>query len=323
MFEKSIVQDTPGYNSWSFVETIGDTLVCMYSRGREHRIEERCRGVYARTSRDGGRSWEAETEVVNTSDYCESAIGKGKDANGALLLWVRCIGDDRCHALYRSIDGKSFSRIALLRPNPMPMQITDVFHVPEVGLMSLWFAGRYRDLPENSWGTLTSSDNGMTWTQKTIEANLMKYDWPTEQSCVYLGGGRLLTIARSEATADVPERRQFQLQSIDNGATWTKIATNIHDVSQSTPSLVLSKDGKVVRNYYYQRGVGDLKCRTASIESIWDNPTKWPEPEIIAHGSANAHHAGNVNAVGTECCDYCTFYSGDEKQTDVVCVRVP
>ena len=323
MIEESIVQNARGYNSWPFVGTIGDVLVCMYSRGEVHRIDERCRGVYARTSRDGGRTWEQETTVVNTPDYCESAIGKGRDEDGALLLWVRCIGDDVCHALYRSRDGKSFERIALLRPNPMPMQITDVFHVPGVGLMSLWFSGHYRDLPENSWGTLASSDNGMTWRQTTVEDRLMKYEWPTEPSCAYLGGGRILAVARSEALDDIPERRQFQLQSTDYGATWTKAATNIRDVSQSTPSLVLSSDGSVVRNYYYHRGRGELKCRTAAVGSVWDAPMNWPEPEIVAHGSADAHHAGNVNASGSTNCDFCTFYSGNERKTDVVCVRVP
>ena len=313
------VQNVAGYNSWSFVETVGDLLVCAYSRGKEHSIDERCRGVYARSSSDGGKTWSSEVEVVNTPNYGESAIGKGKDADGAMLLWVRCRGKNPCHALYRSRDGKVFTRIALLTPDPMPMQITDVFHVPGVGLMCLWFAGRYRDLPENSWGTLTSADNGITWVQHTIESGLMRNDWPTEPSCVYLGDGRILAIARSEP----PQRRQFQLQSTDNGKTWRKLETNITDVSQSTPSLVLSEDGNSLRNYYYHRGKGELKCRIVNPETIWDNPLKWPEPSLIAKGSPNSHHAGNVNAIRLKDADCCTIYSGDEQQTDILCHIIP
>ena len=60
------------------------------------------------------------------------------------------------------------------------MQITDIFAVPTVGLMALWFAGDYGDKPTNAWGTLTSSDNGATWTQTPIESGLTKAQWPTE-----------------------------------------------------------------------------------------------------------------------------------------------
>ena len=160
-----IVQDVKGYNSWPFVQTLGGGLVCAYSRGERHSIDERTRGVYARLSMDGGKTWAAESTVVNTPDYGESAIGKGLDENGAMLLWVRCVGADWKHDLYRSTDGVNFEKIASLRPDPMPMQITDVIHVPTVGLMCFWFSGHYRELPENSWGTLVSTDNGRTWKQ--------------------------------------------------------------------------------------------------------------------------------------------------------------
>ena len=40
------VQDVKGYNSWPFVQTLGGGLVCAYSRGDRHSIDERSRGVY-------------------------------------------------------------------------------------------------------------------------------------------------------------------------------------------------------------------------------------------------------------------------------------
>lgn len=322
--EKSllVVQNAPGYNSWSFVQALGNTLVCAYSRGKEHSIEERCRGVYARTSTDGGETWTAETVVVNTPEFGESATGKGLDEDGSMLLWVRCIGEASQHDLYRSVDGVSFKRIASLRLDPMPMQITDVFSVPGVGLMSFWFAGKYRDLPENSWGTLTSQDNGISWKQHIVESGLPKGDWPTEQSGVYLGNGRILAIARVERGSGAMKQSQFQLESSDYGVTWQKKQTNIGDVLESTPSLVWDAESGLMSNYYYQRGKGLLKRRVAAPQNVWGDPLQWPLPEIVSAGSTNDYHAGNVNATVLGEKHFCTFYSGNETQTDVLLAPV-
>lgn len=313
-----MVQDAPGYNSWSFIQVLGDRLVCIYSRGKAHDIFEHSRGVYARVSMNGGKTWGEESQVVNTPDYGESAIGRGLDNDGALLVWVRCIGNDWKHELYRSTDGVKYEKLAELRPDPMPMQITDVMNIPGVGLMSLWFAGKYRDLPENSWGTLVSKDNGRTWTQNVIESGLMKRDWPTEPSGVYLGNGRILAIARAEDCGNPEANLQFQLESDDYGVTWRKSRTNIGDVLLSTPSLVLDKKTWLLSNYYYHRGRGILKRRVVNAESIWGHSKEWPDFEAIATGSDKAQHAGNVNAVGVGKIHYCTYYTGDEKQTAVV-----
>ncbi|MBR4676250.1 MAG: exo-alpha-sialidase [Victivallales bacterium] len=314
------VQDALGYNSWSFVQPIGKTLVCAYSRGKAHSISETCRGVYARRSLDGGLTWQEETTVINTATHCESAIGKGLDLDGALLLWVRCVGSPWHHDLYRSADGCSFERIATLQPNPMPMQITDVFHIGDGVLMSLWFAGNYRDTAENSWGTLTSQDNGCTWSQLTVEQGLSKAEWPTEPSCVPLGDGRLLAIARMENCGPEVKCSQFQLESEDNGRTWRKFRTKIDDVRESTPSLVWDAETGLLSNYYFQRGAGALKRRIAELSHIWNHPEAWSAPEIVCYASANAHHAGNVNACAFGDRHACTFYSGDEHQTDVMLV---
>jgi hypothetical protein len=217
-----VVQDVSGYNSWPMMQAIGDKLVCTYSRGTAHTIDEDARAVYARTSTDNGRTWTAETVVANTPGYGEVTVGKGLDANGAMLLWVRRIGKDWNHDLYRTTDGVAFTRVATPKLAVTPMQITDVFAVPTVGLMALWFAGQYDDSPTHSWGTLTSSDNGATWTQTTIESKLPKSEWPTEPSAVYLGQGRIFAIARIEGGGASTTQSQFQLVSTDYGATWTR-----------------------------------------------------------------------------------------------------
>ena len=54
------MQEADAYNSWPMVQALGDRLVCAYSRGRRHTIHEGERGVFARTSADGGRTWTPE-----------------------------------------------------------------------------------------------------------------------------------------------------------------------------------------------------------------------------------------------------------------------
>ena len=317
-----MVQAPPEYNSWPMIQALpGGKVVCAYSRGSAHTINEGRRGVYARTSADGGRTWGPEVCVVNDPAVGEVTIGKGMDIGNTMLLWVRRWGRSTGHDLYRTEDGVAFEKISSPTFAPMPMQVTDAIRMPDAGLMTLWFAGRYNN-PTNghSWGTLTSADSGRTWKQHVIESDLPKSDWPTEISAVHLGGGRILAIARSEGGV----RSQFQLTSIDGGRTWTRAKTNITDVRESTPSLIFDSGTGIVSNYYYQRGAKRLKRRTADAAYIFSHPAEWPEPELLAEGAeARAHDAGNVNA--TACGDrhLLALYTGSDRDCAVFVVSVP
>jgi hypothetical protein len=240
-----------------------------------------------------------------------------------MLLWVRRIGEDWNHDLYRTTDGVRFTLVATPVLAVTPMQITDVFSVPTIRLMALWFAGQYDDSPSHSWGTLTSSDDGATWTQTTIESKLPKSEWPTEPSAVYLGNGRILAIARTEEGSVYTTRSQFQLVSTDYGATWTRSKTNIGDVCCSTPSLVLDVETGLLSNYYYQRGHGVLWRRVVAPDSAFDNPLQWPAPEAVATGSRITFDAGNVNATVIKGAHYLAFYSGKAPDTAILVSAVP
>ena len=317
----STVQSPPGYNSWPMVQALGRKVVCAYSKGSAHTIDEGKRGVYARTSADGGRTWGDEVCIVDDSSVGEVTIGKGVDEDGAMLLWVRRWGKKKGHDLYRTADGKMFEKISSPSFSPMPMQVTDAFKVPGVGLMSLWFAGNYSQKESgHSWGTLTSADNGRTWTQHTVEDDLPKTDWPTEQSAVHLGGGRILAIARSEGDGG----RQFQLTSTDSGKTWKRTRTNITDVRESTPSLIFDRKTGLVHNYYYQRGAKKLKRRVAEATFIFDHPSEWPAPEVLAEGAEKRpYDAGNVNATVYDDRHLLALYSGTDRDCAVFVVSGP
>ncbi len=314
-----VVQDVSGYNSWPMIQAIGGKLVCVYGRGKGHSIASDDRAVYARTSTDGGATWTPETVVADASGYGEVAVGKGLDATGAMLLWVRRIGKNEWHHdLYRTTDGITFTLVATPTLAVRPMQITDVFSVPKVGLMALWFGGDYSDKPTQSWGTMTSSDDGRTWTQTPVETGLLKPDWPTEPAAVYLGDGRILAIARTETGP-----AQFQIISTDHGATWTRTRTNISDVTASTPSLILDAKTGLLSNYYYERGRGILRRRVVDPDLVFDHPLSWPGSEAIAIGSKVTFDAGNANATVIGGKHYVSFYSGKAPDTSVVVSAVP
>lgn len=313
-----IVQDVPGYNSWPMIQAIGEKLVCTYSRGSGHTIQEDARGVYARTSSDGGKTWSAETVVAETPGYGEVTVGKGLDSNGAMLLWVRRIGKEWNHDLYRTEDGIHFERIATPQLKVQPMQITDVFHVPEVGLMSLWFAGNYSQDNVHSWGLMTSRDEGKTWEETQIESELFKKDWPTEPAAVYLGDGKILAVGRTETGPS-----QFQLTSLDYGKTWTRTRTNITDIAASTPSLILDQQTGLLSNYYYERGQGFLRRRVVDPHQIFTQPNRWPDSEIIAIGSLSKWDSGNANATVIGGTHYVSYYSGKAPHTSVFVAAHP
>lgn len=311
--EPRVVQSVAGYNSWPMIQAIGGKLVCTYSRGTAHTINEDARAVFARTSTDGGKTWTAETTVADTPGYGEVTVGKGLDSEGAMLLWVRRIGKDWNHDLYRSKDGIHFSRLATPKLDVQPMQITDIFDVPDVGLMCLWFAGNYSQQNVHSWGTMTSSDNGVSWTQTTIESELAKSDWPTEPAAVYLGDGRILAVARTETGPS-----QFQMVSQDSGKTWTRSRTNISDIAASTPTLIHDTKTGLVSNYYYERGRGLLRRRVVDPAFIFDNPKSWPHSEAVAIGSQVKFDSGNANATVIGDTHYVAYYSGKAPNTSIL-----
>lgn len=318
-----IVEDRPGYNSWPMIQSVGNKLVCIYSRGTKHDIFEGVRGVWAKTSADGGRTWSDPVKVVDEPDYGEVPIGKGLDESGAALFWVRCFGGRKPHhSLYRTTDGKTFECLSTPELSPLPMQITDVQSVPGRGLVALWFAGNYRDDDcHKCWGEVVSTDNGRTWTQRTIGAELAKDRWPTEPSFVRLPDGRLLGIARSERY-DAEKALQWQLQSTDGGLTWTCEETNIRDVMASTPSLILDAKRNRLYNYYYERGKGVLKRRVVDPEAVWGKPRTWPAPETVAGGGNSPWDAGNANATVIGDVHYVSYYSGAGANTSVVVAPV-
>ena len=146
-----IVEDTKGYNSWPMMQAIGDKLVCVYSRGSGHTINEDARVAYARTSSDRGRTWTPETVVANTPGFGEVPVGKGLDSKGAALFWIRRVGKEWQQDLYRTTDGVNFKLIMTPKLSPAPVQITDIFTVPKVGLMCLWFSGGYAEGNDHAW----------------------------------------------------------------------------------------------------------------------------------------------------------------------------
>lgn len=319
----STVESRPGYNSWPMIQSIGKRLVCTYSVGVAHNPLEAVRSSWAKWSDDEGKSWNGPHLIADDPVCGETPIGKGLDSKGAALFWVRSYSDGtKYHVLYRTTDGIKFEHISVPELSPMPWQITDIVHVPGRGLVSLWFAGNYNEHDsKKSWGELVSADDGKTWKQRTIENNLSKSQWATEQSFVRLPDGRLLGIARSERYSPA-DALQWQLESKDNGYTWTKSATNIRDVMASTPSLIYDPETDLLHNYYYERGKSMLKRRVVHPDDIWGKPLSWPKPQVIAYGSDSAWDSGNACATHIGKRHHIAYYTGKAPHTSVVVASI-
>lgn len=315
-----ITPEGSGYNSWPFIRTLRNRLVCVYSRGVVHSVDERVRGTFARVSEDGGKTWLPETTVINTPNSGETSEGSGLDAKGNMLLFVRIASPKLKHDLYRSEDGVHFIKIASLDLNPAPMQVMDIVQLRNGDLMTFWFAGSYRNTQNGAWGTLISRDNGLSWQQQTIESGLSKENWPTEHSAIVHPDGRILVVARAESSGG--EIAQFQIESEDNGTTWKKYRTNITNIRESTPALLYDRENGLISNYYYQRGEGILWRRVAAFDDIWHNAQKWPDSELVIKASANGCHAGNVKGTLFGNKHALALYSGNETQTAIVTLVV-
>ena len=325
-FPTRMVENRPGYNSWPMVQALdGGRVVCAYSSGKGHSTGEGSRGAFARVSDDGGASWGEPVCVADSPEWGECVVGKGLDASGAMLLWVRRQGaggwdTGTFHGLYRSSAGLVWERVASPSLDPEPIQITDVLRLPGGVLMSLWFAGNYCDDARNAWGTLMSRDNGSTWEQHTVELGMPKSEWPTEPSAVVLPDGRILAVTRTE----ICHAGQLQLLPNDGGASWTKHRTNITDVNASTPSLVFDPATGLLSCYYYERGPGLLKRRVAKAADIAANPMAWPVPEILAQGGkVRPHDSGNANSTSSGGRHFVAWYSGDPVNAAVLVTSAP
>lgn len=297
------------YNAFPFVGVTNNKLVCIYTKGRAHENDPTM-AVYAKTS-DNGVVWNLEKKIVDTLYIRDSVTGIGNNSNGDLLFWVRKgePGTDNTFDLYKTSDGVTAEYVC--DPDITAGHIGDIITVPTVGLLA--FYNTFADT--RSWGIVTSSDNGETWTQTPIETDLTPSSCPTEIAGAYIGDGKIIAIGRKDETGGTDA--QFQLQSEDYGSTWNKAYTNITDINKSTPSIIYDSTAETLDLYYFQRGYGLLKVRSAEVVDVWDNPTNWPNPEIIAEGSGESVHEGNANATVYGDNQIVAYFSGDQYNTGI------
>jgi hypothetical protein len=289
------VVTTDAYNAWPMTWSLpSGKLVCAYSKRTIHGQPDSTSSVVMRTSVDDGVTWSAESTIRDNPSFDDSTVGRGYDSTGRMLLWVRT-STGNGFELYRSADegGTWVSISSPVMPHPT-IQITDVFSVPTVGLMSFWMG--FTD--QRRWGIVTSADDGLTWSATTVEATATTdANWPTEISGAYIGGGKIIAIGRSELADGSSNASFYQLTSADYGATWSRNRTNITDIYKSTPSVIW--DGTTLHLYYYRRLWGTLLKRKVDDpgNTVWGAPRTWPDASIVAIGGRTNQDDGNVNAV--------------------------
>lgn len=300
------------YNAWPFLAVLGGKILCIYSQGTNH-VDNVSPDVYMSLS-DNGIIWKPEKKVVATENVRDTVTGIGNDEDGNVIFWNR-VGSPSYpdkFELYKTLDGISCTKISELNFENDISHIGDMVNIPTLGIFTFWNTYRHNN---SMYGYMVSNDNGLTWKRTTIGSYTTWDDCPTEFSTAYVGNGKIIAMARSEKSLPM-----FQITSSDYGQTWSSLKqTNIDDVVVSTPSLVFDSKLDKLNIYYYNRGNGQLKVRTSSINDIFQNPTNWSEAITIANGKTG-NDAGNVNAVHFGDNDIVAFYSGDEENTGVYSV---
>ena len=297
-----------GYNCWPFIGTVGDNLVCLYSKGSNH--YDAGFNVYSIVSTNGV-IWSEPTLIFGSPNIRENITGKGQNSEGDLLIWLRKTQSDEktIFELHKTTDGVSYSKVSEISINNDSFaHIGDIIWQPYSKSLTAFY-NTYGDTRE--WGVLRSSDDGVTWTQTPIETGISVSECPLEISGTYLNSGKMIAIGRNDSGENA---KLFQLESTNYGATWEKYTTNIDDTYQSTPSLCNVKDELTL--FYYHRCTGKLRMRKNKYTDVWDTH-EWSESKVVALGSKSPLDAGNVNATVWNEYLVASFYSGNEENTGI------
>ena len=94
--------------------------------------------------------------------------------------------------------------------------------------------------------------------------------------------------------------------------------TNISDTMASTPTLLFNRKTGVVTVYYYQRGAGVLRRRTARAKEVFLNPQSWPDSVALVSDGGHSIDAGNVNATDGKAGRFIAYYTGKAPNCAVV-----
>lgn len=288
------------YNSWPIIAYRDGEVICMYTRGTSHSDSKS--DTYYKKSLNGV-TWDSPKRFLDTFKR-ENATGKGYDSLGNVLFWIR---SDNDFLLYK-YDGSDFTLVTTVEMNEFA-HVGDIISCEGALVCFYNTYGESRD-----YGVLRSTDNGANWIKIPIAEDQSAPSVPTEISGVYLGSGKILAIGRKDISGGT--NAQFQLQSTDSGLTWSLAYTNIEDISASTASLILDSIAQKVYNYYYNRSTGELKVRVDDVTSVWNNPTNWSAPSVIATGGTG-EDAGNANATANGRTHYIAYYSGNSSDTGV------
>lgn len=303
------VAEPTTYKSWPFVGVAGGKLLCLYSVGTSH--TDTHSSIYMKYS-DNGVIWSSDRGIISTDSQRDNVTGKGYDENGDFIFWVRRGApgaSGTTFELWKATDYKTFEQVSTPTFATANGHIGDIVNVPGHGLFAFW--NTYGN--ERSWGYVKSTDNGETWTETVCESDLTPTNCPVEMSPAYIGDGKILVMGRQDWDSSAGT---FQIQSNNFGETFSKYSTNMK-VSGATPSVIYNPETDTVYQYYFDRADGQLKLRTALIETIWNNPTSWPSAEIIAQVDGRRQDTGNVNACQFGDIQIASFYSGNSTNTGI------
>lgn len=299
------------YTAWPMIAEVNGKLVCLYTEADQHSFTE-CK-LYMKTSSTNGLTWSEAKEIITEDSGARGITGTGNDSQGNMLIWYMNRNKDWStkHTLYKT-DGNTVTKVCA--PDfsfTGGGHIGNIFSVPGEGLFA--FYNTYGNT--RSWGIVKSVDDGLTWEQIPVEENLESAECPVEIDGFY-HDGKILALGRKDKNSGTIA--MFQIQSSDNGATWTKEYTNItEDALGNSPSIIFDSQTEDIYMYYFDRNTGKLMRRTATFTGVWDNPGGWSEATVLVSEPYSGQDTGNAKTVEINGMHFATYYVGTAEDTGI------
>lgn len=272
-FPSARILNTSTYDAFGvLIKTGADTVLYYYRQAVDHFGSD---GVLRRMEYTISTStWGSPTTVYSHGSQGVSGVAGGI-INGKIMLFfslTNLAGDMLSIGSILSTDGLTGStfdsRVTFTPGDTRYEAYGHLVHCDGQVYVQGWYS-------HNTLGTYKANlrrttDNGATWT--TIVHQTSSSPRPAEVDYEYLGGGRLIAIARNQENG-------YLLQSVSNdyGLTWTAFSATPmgNPAGVANASIVYDSDLDTIYICWMDRSAAKMMLGYARVSEVFDDPTRW------------------------------------------------
>lgn len=272
-FPSAKILNTTTYDAFGVtVKTGSDTILYYYRQGADHIGDD---GVLRRIEYTiSTDSWGSPTTVYSHGSQGVSGVAGGVIDGKIILFFVltNAAGDMQSIGYIESTDGLTGStfgtRVTFTSGDVRYEAYGSIAYCGGQTYCQPWYS-------HNGAGTFKcnlrrTTDNGATWT--TVNIAISSSPQPSETAIQYLGSGRLIAIARNNATGYL-----LQATSTDSGATWSSFAATNMGNPSGVACATIAYESSIDRLYvsWMDRSASRIMLAYASVSEVFSNPTGW------------------------------------------------